>query len=197
LANIEHERVFPMKRMSRRALLGAAAATTLALAACGNGIGSEGAAKLDARIDSSLNYLDSNFPGTRDLQQKSVGMLVMPLITEAGFGFGASYGRGALRVNGISVDYYSATQASFGLQIGAQQYAHVLYFMTEEALAEFRASSGWAAGADVEYAVNDRGANISAETTTALSPVIAVVFGQAGLLAGASVEGTKYSRIIP
>lgn len=186
-----------MKRMSRRALLGAAAATTLALAACGNGIGSEGAAKLDARIDSSLNCLDSNFPGTRDLQQKSVGMLVMPLITEAGFGFGASYGRGALRVNGISVDYYSATQASFGLQIGAQQYAHVLYFMTEEALAEFRASSGWAAGADVEYAVNDRGANISAETTTALSPVIAVVFGQAGLLAGASVEGTKYSRIIP
>ena len=186
-----------MKRMSRRALLGAAAATTLALAACGNGIGSEGAAKLDARIDSSLNYLDSNFPGTRDLQQKSVGMLVMPLITEAGFGFGASYGRGALRVNGISVDYYSATQASFGLQIGAQQYAHVLYFMTEEALAEFRASPGWAAGADVQYAVIDRGANISAETTTALSPVIAVVFGQAGLLAGASVEGTKYSRIIP
>lgn len=186
-----------MKRMSRRALLGAAAATTLALAACGNGIGSEGAAKIDARIDSSLNYLDSNFPGTRELQQKSVGMLVMPLITEAGFGFGASYGRGALRVNGISVDYYSATQGSFGLQIGAQQYAHVLYFMTEEALAEFRASSGWAAGADVEYAVNDRGANISAKTTTALSPVIAVVFGQAGLLAGASVEGTKYSRIIP
>ena len=186
-----------MKRMSRRALLGAAAATTLALAACGNGIGSEGAAKLDARIDSSLNYLDSNFPGTRSLQQKSLGMLIMPLVTEAGFGFGAAYGRGALRVNGITVDYYSATQASFGLQIGAQQYAHVLYFMTEEALAEFRASPGWAAGADVQYAVIDRGANISAETTTALSPVIAVVFGQAGLLAGASVQGTKYSRIIP
>jgi len=186
-----------MKRMSRRALLGAAAATTLALAACGNGIGSEGAATIDARIDSSLNYLDSNFPGTRSLQQKSLGMLIMPLVTEAGFGFGAAYGRGALRVNGITVDYYSATQASFGLQIGAQQYAHVLYFMTEEALAEFRASPGWAAGADVQYAVIDRGANISAETTTALSPVIAVVFGQAGLLAGASVQGTKYSRIIP
>ena len=186
-----------MKPMSRRALMGGAAAATLVLAACGNGVGSEGAAKLDARVDAALNYLDINFPGTRDLQQKSVGMLVMPLITEAGFGFGGSYGRGALRVNGITVDYYSATQASFGLQIGAQQYAHVLYFMTEEALAEFRASSGWAAGADVEYAVNDRGANLSAETTTALSPVIAVVFGQAGLLAGATVEGTKYSRIIP
>ena len=169
----------------------------LALGACGNGVGSQGGVKLDARVDATLAYLDANFPGTRDLRDKSVGMLVMPLVTEAGFGFGGSYGRGALRVNDISVDYYSATQASFGLQIGAQQYAHVLYFMTEEALAEFRTSSGWAAGADVEYAVNDRGGNLSAETTTVLAPVIAVVFGQAGLLAGASVEGTKYARIIP
>ncbi len=185
-----------MTSIPRRTVLTGAAAT-FGLAACGNGIGSEGATKLDARVDAALNYLDINFPGTQDLRAKSVGMLIMPLITEASFGFGGAYGRGALRVNDISVDYYSATQASFGLQIGAQQYAHVLYFMTEEALAEFRTSSGWAAGADVEYAVNDRGANLSAETTTVLSPVIAVVFGQAGLIAGASVEGTKYNRIIP
>ena len=185
-----------MTRFPRRAVL-AGAAASLALTACGNGIGSPGAENIDARADATLGYLDSNFPGTRDLRDKSVGMLVMPLITEASFGFGGSYGRGALRVNDISVDYYSATQASFGIQAGAQQYAHVLYFMTEEALADFRASSGWAAGADIEYAVNDRGGNLSAETTTVLAPVIAVIFGQAGLIAGASVEGTKYSRIIP
>lgn len=185
-----------MTRFPRRAVMTGAAAM-LALSACGNGVGSEGASKLDARADATLNYLDTTYPGTRDLREKAVGMLIMPLVTEAGLGFGGSYGRGALRVNEVTVDYYSATQASFGLQIGAQQYAHVLYFMTEEALAEFRTSSGWAAGADVEYAANDRGGNLSADTTTALAPVIAVVFGQAGLLAGASVEGTKYSRIIP
>lgn len=185
-----------MKRYTRRTVLSGAAAM-LALTACGNGVGSEGATKLDARVDATLNYLDNTYPGTRDLREKSVGMLIMPLVTEASFGFGGSYGRGALRVNDITVDYYSATQASFGIQAGAQQYAHVLYFMTEESLAEFRTSQGWAAGADVEYAVNDRGGNLSAETTTVLAPVIAVVFGQAGLLAGASVEGTKYQRIIP
>lgn len=185
-----------MTRFPRRAVLTGAAAM-LALSACGNGVGSEGATKLDARVDATLNYLDTTYPGTRDLREKAVGMLIMPLVTEAGFGIGGSYGQGALRVNGISVDYYSAAQASFGLQIGAQQYAHVLYFMTEEALAEFRTSSGWAAGADVEYVANDQGGNLSAETTTVLAPVIAVVFGQAGLLAGASVEGTKYTRIIP
>jgi lipid-binding SYLF domain-containing protein len=185
-----------MTGISRRALL-TGGAGALTLAACNNGIGGNGAARLDARVAATEAYLANNFPGTNDLKAKSVGQLVMPLVTEAGFGFGGSYGRGALIVNGATVDYYSATQASFGLQIGAQQYAHVLYFMTPEALREFRTSPGWAAGADLEYAVNNRGANISAETTTVLAPVIAVVFGQAGLLAGATVEGTKYSRIIP
>jgi lipid-binding SYLF domain-containing protein len=186
-----------MKPHSRRAaLIGALSALTLA-AACGNGVGSRGGDVIDSRVDATLEFLDATYPGTRSLRENAAGMLVMPLITEAGFGFGGAYGRGALRINDITVDYYSATQASVGLQIGAQQYSHVLFFMTEEALAEFRASSGWAAGADIEYTVSDRGENLTAETTTALSPVIAVVFGQTGLLAGASVEGTKYSRIIP
>ena len=154
-------------------------------------------AKLDARADATLDFLETNYPGTRDLREKSVGMLIMPLVTEAGLGLGGSYGRGALRIDGVTVDYYSAAQATFGIQAGAQQYAHVLYFMNEEALAQFRSSSGWAAGADIEYALNDQGGNLSAETTTVLDPVIAVVFGQAGLLAGATVESTKYTRIIP
>lgn len=185
-----------MTSISRRSLL-AGSVALLALAACGNGVGSDGAAKLDARVDATLAYLDRTYPGTRDLRDKAIGMLVMPLVTEASFGFGGAYGRGALRIDNVTVDYYSAAQASFGFQAGAQQYAHVLYFMTEEALSEFRTSPGWAAGADVQYVANDKGANLSATTTTVLSPVIAVVFGQAGLLAGASVEGTKYSRIIP
>ena len=186
-----------MTRVSRRSAALGAVATLLLAAACGNGVGSNGAQIIDARVDSTLNFLESTYPATRDLREKSVGMLVMPLVTEAGFGIGGSYGEGALQVNGVTVDYYSAAQASFGLQIGAQQYAHALYFMTEDALADFRASPGWAAGADIEYTISNRGENISAETTTALDPIIGVVFGQTGLLAGASVEGTKYTRIIP
>lgn len=186
-----------MLTFTRRGILAGAGAAALLTAACGNGVGSDGANIVDQRVDATLNYLYSTYPATQDLRDKSTGMLVMPLVTEAGFGVGGSYGRGALRVQNATVDYYSAAQASIGLQIGAQQYAHVLFFMTEDALSDFRTSPGWAAGADIEYAINDRGGNLSAETTTSLSPVIAVVFGQAGLIAGASVEGTKYTRIIP
>ena len=121
----------------------------------------------------------------------------MPLVTEAGLGLGGGYGRGALRVGGATVDYYSTTKASAGIQIGAQQYAHVLFFMTDDALMNFRRSPGWAAGANIEYAFPDRGETLAAETTTQLAPIIAVIFGQSGLRAGATLEGVKYTRIIP
>ena len=186
-----------MQKLSRRFLIAGAACGTLLVAACGNGVGSSGGSVIDARADQTLNNLYNNYPGTTELRDKSAGMLVMPLVTEAGFGVGGAFGQGALRVGGVTVDYYSAAEASFGFQIGAQQYSHVLFFMTEEALSKFRKSNGWAAGADVQYAVPSQGQNLSADTNTTTSPIIAVVFGQSGLIAGATIEGTKYTRIIP
>ncbi len=184
-----------MSGFSRRTFVLSAAA--LPLAACGNGVNSRASQRIDARVDAAINFMYDEVPGTDELAFNAAGMLVMPLITEAGFGFGGSYGRGALRINGATVDYYSAIAGSFGLQIGAQQYAHTLFFMTEDALSEFRRGAGWAIGADVEYAVVSEGGNLGVDTTTLLDPVIAVIYGQAGLIAGATLEGTRYSRIIP
>lgn len=183
--------------LSRRVFTMGALATVGVTAACGNGVGSRGSQLIDARVDTTLAEMYRQFPNTQSLAQKSTGMLIMPLVTEAGFGFGGAYGRGALRVDDISVDYYSVIKGSGGLQIGAQQYAHVLFFMTEDALTEFRRSPGWAAGADLEYVISDKGDSVSADTTTVLAPVLAAVFGRAGLRVGATLEGTKYTRIIP
>ncbi|WP_212523158.1 YSC84-related protein [Actibacterium sp. MT2.3-13A] len=186
-----------MSMFSRRSFLIGAGASTALTAACGNGINSNGSRTIDARVDKTRDYLFGRYPGTAELAEKARGILWMPLITKAGFMVGGAYGRGALRIEDATVDYYSAAQATFGFQIGAQQYAHALFFMTDEALRDFRYSAGWSAGADMEYAINDQGGNISAETLTALDPVIALVFGQAGLIVGATLEGTKYTRIIP
>jgi lipid-binding SYLF domain-containing protein len=188
---------FSSSRMTRRGFVLAALAGAGVTAACGNGVGNSNAATIDARVDATLNQMYSQYPNTRTLAEKATGMLVMPLVTEAGFVFGGAYGRGALRINGVTVDYYSTVKGNAGLQIGAQQYAHVLFFMTEDALAGFRRSSGWAAGADVEYVIKDEGNSLTADTNTLTSPVLAAVFGQAGLRVGATLEGTKYTRIIP
>ncbi|GAB4290036.1 MAG: YSC84-related protein [Roseovarius sp.] len=186
-----------MSILSRRGFtLGALAGIPL-LAGCGNGVGGSRAQEIDARVDATLNHLFTTYPATREITDKSAGMLVMPLVTEGGFIVGGGYGRGALRVGGATVDYYSATKGSVGLQIGAQQFAHVLFFMTQESLSRFRRASGWVAGADVEYVFSDQGGNLRADTVTSTAPVLAVVFGQAGALIGASLEGMKYTRIIP
>ncbi|MEM9756041.1 MAG: YSC84-related protein [Pseudomonadota bacterium] len=184
-----------MTKTTRRTFMVSAAA--LPLAACGNGLNSGGAERLDARVDNAIAFMYSEVPGTQELEQEAAGVLVMPLVTEAGFGFGGAYGRGALRISRATVDYYSAISGSFGLQIGAQQFAHTLFFMTDEALRNFRTSPGWSAGADVRYAVNTDAARLGVDTTELIDPVIAVVYGQAGLIAGATLEGTRYTRIIP
>jgi lipid-binding SYLF domain-containing protein len=185
-----------MERISRRALLGGAGASLALTAACGNGVGGNGAQQIDARVSATQSFLFSRYPGTRDLASRAAGVLYMPLITEAGFFIGGAYGRGALQIRDVTVDYYSSTKASYGIQIGAQQYAHALFFMTPEALAEFRSSTGWAASADLKYATPEQGASIGKETTE-IDPVIALVFGQQGLIAGATLAGVKYTRIIP
>jgi lipid-binding SYLF domain-containing protein len=185
-----------MSNLTRRHFVITGASLPL-LAACSNGINSPAPAQIDARVDTALEFLFLEVPGTQELAQDARGMLVMPLITEAGFGFGGSYGRGALRINGATVDYYSAVSGTFGLQIGAQQYAHVLFFMTDEALRNFRTSPGWAVGGDVRYAVIDQGGTLGVDTTVLTEPVIAVIFGQAGLIVGATLDGTRYTRILP
>ena len=125
-----------MSSFHRRDILCGLGATTL-LAACGNGIGSKGATQIDARVDATRDYLFNTYPGTRSLSDQAAGILFMPLVTEAGLGFGGAFGRGALRVRGVTVDYYSSAKATFGQQIGAQQYAHARFFMTEAPLGNF------------------------------------------------------------
>ena len=65
-----------MNNSRRNFVLGTLA---LPLAACGNGIGGGGASMIDGRVDSTLNFMFSNYPGTQDLANRASGMLVMPL----------------------------------------------------------------------------------------------------------------------
>lgn len=190
-----HSMITDSKISRRGLLLGAGAG--LALAGCSNAVGQNAAGRLDARVDATHQYLISTYPQVTPMVQGAKGVLYMPLMTEVGLGVAGAYGQGALRIGGATVDYYSATQASFGFQAGAQQYAHVLIFQTEPALADFRRAPGWVADAGAYYALPAGGMSMGADTITAQYPVVAMVFGQSGLMAGASIAGTKYTRIIP
>jgi len=123
----------------------------------------------------------------------------MPSVVKGGFIVGGSYGEGALRyVEGYeapAAGYYSVAAASVGLQAGVQSSSHVLFFMTDEAVENFRRSDGWEVGADAEVTFPDAGLNLGVNSTLLQKPIIGVVFGQDGFLVGASLEGSKYSPI--
>ena len=100
-----------MTQFSRRIFLTGTGAALL-LAGCenaitGNGVGTNGAAKIDARVQATREYLFGRYPGTRDLEAKAKGVLYIPLVTEAGFGVGGSYGQGALLINGVTAVSYT------------------------------------------------------------------------------------------
>ena len=153
------------------------------------------AANIEARVFKTIDQMYMEYPYSRQLAAKASGVLVMPLVTEAGFGLGAGYGRGALVVDGAVKNYYSSISANTGIQLGAQQYAHALFFMTDTALNQFEYSMGFSAGGDLEYITPSISESLKIETLTTFSPVIALVFGQAGLKVGATLEGTKYTKL--
>jgi len=150
---------------------------------------------IEAKVSLAFRELYDTVPGARELAGRAKGVLMMPDVTKGGFIVGGSYGEGALKIDGQTADYYSVAAASIGLQAGLQSSKPALFFLTDAALKKFHAKDGWEVGADAEVTVLDSGANLGVDTTSYQNPVVAVVFGQSGILAGASIEGAKYSLI--
>ena len=152
-------------------------------------------AEIDAAVNGAIADLNRQEPGSRQMMQQAKGMVVFPKVFKAGLVVGGEYGEGALRIANRTVDYYSASAGSFGLTAGAQEKSVFILFMTDAALAQFRQSSGWTAGADASVALVNVGASGAATTQTAQRPVIGYVLSQGGLMLDASVNGTKISKL--
>lgn len=180
-----------MTNITRRA----AVLGTLALAGCASRVASS-RGEIDTRVANGLQELYDTIPGARSVADQAAGVLIMPRVNEGGFIYGASYGEGALLVRGATVDYFSVASASIGLQVGAQRYKHALFFMTPEALADFRTSDGWEVGLDAEYAIPNQSGAASVTSGTFNKPIYAVIYGQEGIIVGATLKGNKYSRIV-
>ncbi len=156
---------------------------------------------IDARVEVALEKLYDQAPYARELAERAHAMLIMPKVTKGSFLVGGAYGEGALRLNdpatgyGGTAEYYSIASGSIGLQIGFQETAHVLFFLSESALRNFRRADGWEIGADAEVTFPEAGLNAGVSSTTAEKPIVGVVFDEDGFAIGASLEGAKYSRI--
>lgn len=153
------------------------------------------AKEIDAGVDAALDRFVKEVKEAKGYLDAAKGILVIPGVMQAGLVVGGEYGEGALRINGKTVDYYNIVAGSLGLQIGVQQKDIILVFMDEDALMKFRSGEGWQAGVDGTVAIIKMGAEGSIDTAKMNQPIVGFVFGQKGLMAGATVEGSKFSKL--
>jgi lipid-binding SYLF domain-containing protein len=157
----------------------------------------ETAAEIDRDVDSAIEKLFASSPAAKELSKVSKGILVFPDVIKAGLIIGGQYGKGALRVGGKTVGYYSTAAASYGLQAGAQSFGYAMFFMTEGALEYLKKSSGWEVGVGPSIVVVDEGLARSLSTTTAKEDIYVFFFSQKGLMAGLGIQGSKITQINP
>jgi lipid-binding SYLF domain-containing protein len=138
---------------------------------------------------------ESANPALRTLVQKAKGILVLPNVKKGALIVGGEYGKGAMRIGGKSVEYYSMASGSIGLQIGGQAKDVIIAFMSSDALKNFRESKGWEAGVDGNVALASVGAGESAMTAMHNQPIVAFVFDVKGLMADLSFKGAKFNKL--
>jgi lipid-binding SYLF domain-containing protein len=153
------------------------------------------AAEIDSEVDDALVRFTREVKGADTFLKSAKGFLVFPKVYKAGFVVGGEYGKGALRIAGVSKDYYELISASYGLQLGAQARTVVIAFLTDEALRKFQDSSGWKAGVDGSVALADLGAGGLMDTNTIREPIVGFVFGQAGLMYNLTLEGSYMNKL--
>jgi lipid-binding SYLF domain-containing protein len=155
----------------------------------------ETAAEIDAGVEAARDACAADIAGCETAAEKAQGMLVFPKVTKGAIGVGGSYGEGALIVDDRPAGYYSTAAASIGLQLGGETYSQIIMFTTSEALADFRNSSGWEAGANAKVAMIDQGKAADVNSLIADNPVVAFIFGQKGLMGDLSVQGSKITKL--
>ena len=197
--------------ISRRSLVLAGLGAGVGLAACGN-MGSSSSTSgpatasvsgapdrsaLAAQARAALEGLNKVQPGTQQLANQAVAVLVFPSITKAGLGIGGLYGDGVMFEKGQPTGYYNVAGGTIGFQIGAQTFSEAYFFNNQAALDTFRKTMGFQAGVGASAVAANYGANGAISTESLQKPVVVVTWGQSGLMAGATIQGAKITQLNP
>ncbi|MDP6376987.1 MAG: lipid-binding SYLF domain-containing protein [Pseudomonadales bacterium] len=140
---------------------------------------------------------------------QSYGYAIFPTVGKAGFWVGGAYGKGRVYKLGEYVGDTSITQATVGLQIGAQGFAMIIFFQDKRAFNEFT-SGNFEFNAQVSATAITAGVSAGATTTGTHSGASAgkndatasgafyrgmavYTIARGGLMAEASVGGQKFT----
>lgn len=154
------------------------------------------ATELGTESTVALTTFQSETSDAKTLLDNAKGILVCPKITKGGFIVGVEGGKCEMRLGDKVVEYYRTRAAKAGLLAGLQSYSMILVFNEQAALDTFRTGDReWEVGVDASVAVAKKGASGKLDTTNWQEAIVAFVFGEKGLMADLSLEGSNFKKI--
>lgn len=156
----------------------------------------EEAAELNADAIKTLQEFQAETKGAEAVFADAKGVLVCPKIVKGGLGVGAEHGKCVLTSGADEPLYYGSTGLKTGLIAGVQSHSMILVMNTDEALAKFTSGDReWEFGGDVSLAVAKVGVGGEIDTTNLKKDVVSFIFGEKGLMADVSWEGSRFKKL--
>jgi lipid-binding SYLF domain-containing protein len=146
-------------------------------------------AALVADATARLQQMQSDDPSLGALLQRGAGYALFPNVSKAGLLVGGAHGWGVVYDRGQHIGYSALTQATVGIQAGAQSYSEILVFETKDALERFKAGQ-FGLAADASAVALKSGATANANF---VNGVAAVVEPLGGVMVAAAIGGQQFS----
>jgi len=145
--------------------------------------------QLHENVVSAQQRLDTVDPSFESFIHNADGYVIFPTVGKGALIAGGAYGHGEVFEQGRFIGYADISQATLGLQAGAQGYMEAIVFETSAALAHFKAGQ-LTFTADASAVAMKAGAASSARYANGV-----VVFAQplGGLMAEAAIGGQTFS----
>lgn len=154
------------------------------------------AAELLADAKAAAEKFKADTKGVDEIFAKAKGVLVCPKIRKFGIGIGTEGGKCVLTDGGAEPLYYSTRALKAGALLGIESHSMILVLNTDDSLAHFTSGKReWEFGVDASIAVAKVGAGGDLDTTNLKGDIISFIFGEKGLMADLSWEGSRFKKL--
>lgn len=154
------------------------------------------ASELDTKAAATQKDFMATAKGADGVFANGKGILVCPKIRKLGLGVGAERGECVLTKGAEGKLYYVTTGLKAGAIIGMSSHSMILVLNTDEVLAKFTSGEReWEFGIDASVAVAKMGVGGDLDTTNLKKDIVSFIFGEKGLMADLSWEGSRFKKL--
>jgi lipid-binding SYLF domain-containing protein len=148
----------------------------------------EGRADIRKDSDVALVKAKSNDPSMTTVFENAHGSAVFPKVGKGAVGVGGAYGKGILYEDGRMVGYCDVSQASIGVQLGAQTYTEIICFEDQKSFERFQ-TGNFTFDAQATAVALKSGAGANAKYSNG---VAVFTMDETGLMFEAAIGGQKF-----